>query len=83
MEVQPTDSEGQTVVTGLLPGEPVFVLRARDAVALPLINLYRQMTDGLFDADRDRGLMVTQAEFTAFARRHSTHSGSAQLRFPD
>lgn len=77
------DGEGSALVSGLQPGEPVFVLRGRDALAYPTINLYRQMVDGLFNADRDRDLMVTQAEFADYARRHSTHSGVAQLRFPD
>ena len=78
MKVELTD--GGAVVSGLDPGEPVFVLRGRDALAYPTINLYRQMVDGLFDADRDRGLMATQALFAAYARRSSN---GQQLRFPD
>lgn len=34
-------------VTGLRPDEPIFVLRAQDAAALPAIALWHQMAAGL------------------------------------
>lgn len=40
------------LTTGLLDGEPVFVLRAKDATTLAVLNLYRVMTEGLFEDDR-------------------------------
>ncbi len=44
--------ERVAVTTGLLAGEPVFVLRAKDATTLAVLNLYRVMTEGLFDDER-------------------------------
>lgn len=40
------------VVTGLRPDEPVFVLRAQDAIAMSLLNQYRTQTEGLFEDER-------------------------------
>lgn len=40
------------MVTGLRPGEPVFVLRAQDAIAMSLLNQYRTQTEGLFEDER-------------------------------
>jgi hypothetical protein len=40
------------VVSGLRPGEPIFVLRAQDALALATINLWREMAYGLLDQAR-------------------------------
>lgn len=40
------------LVTGLEPGEPVFVFRARDAFALPLIIAYARSVEPLFGEAR-------------------------------
>lgn len=70
-------ARGSCLVSGLEPGEPIFVLRARDAVALPMLNLYRHMTDGMFDSARSDALSRLRREFQTFAEH------SSQLRFPD
>jgi hypothetical protein len=40
------------VITGLRPGEPVFVIRAQDALGVAMINLWREMAYGLLDDAR-------------------------------
>jgi len=81
MEVR-LNGDGTATVTGLEQGEGLFALRQRDALAYPTINFYRMIADGLFDADRERGLTVVLAEFAAYAHRRQA-TEAAQLRFPD
>ena len=73
--------EGQAyAVAGLLPGEPIFVLRARDAHALPFLSLYAAgITQGdLFDAERSAKLRADIAAFAQWRRQNA-----ADVRDPD
>ena len=55
MKVEYTENEDGTrtvTITGLLDHEPVFVMRARDAASVMVVNHYRQVTEGLFNEER-------------------------------
>lgn len=71
---------GNVLVTGLLEGEPVFVLRARDAIAMAVLNLYRSASEGLFDQERALSL---EADVQAFIDWRQSPAGQAALRDPD
>lgn len=60
-------------VSGLEDGEPIFPLRARDALALGLLSQYRMMTSqaDLFDASRDAELGEAISAFVAWRRTHA------------
>lgn len=68
------------LVTGLKEGEPVFVLRGQDAIAMGLLNLYRSMTEGLFDGER---ALALEADVQAFIDWRQTDVGRAALKDPD
>ncbi len=66
------------VVTGLLPGEPVFFLRARDALSLPVVMQYLDSYARLFEADRVTQLEEDVDEWIAWRREHAV-----DVRDPD
>ena len=66
------------VVTGLLDGEPVFVMRARDAASVMVVNHYRQVTEGLFNAERAAQLEADVQEMIDWR-----HENQALVRDPD
>jgi hypothetical protein len=66
------------VVTGLMEGEPVFFLRARDALALPVVMQYLDSYARLFAADRVTQLEEDVDEWIAWRREHA-----ADVRDPD
>jgi len=70
MEVTYREFSGsrEAVVTGLKPGEPIFVLRAQDALALATINLWREMAYGLLDDDRAEAVEVDLHAFIEWRR---------------
>lgn len=72
--------ENDLIVTGLEPGEPVFVIRARDTLGLPMVALYAGMADQgeLFDAERRAGLRATIQEMIGWRR-----ANMALVRDPD
>jgi len=83
--VVPTDSirahgARVAVVTGLEPDEPVFVLRARDALALNVVAQYSMLTTeaGLFSADRREGLHATLSALVDWRNQHAE-----RVRDPD
>lgn len=49
-------------VTGLADGEPFFVVRGNDATAVPLLNLYSAMLEGVFpEAEKAESLELGEA----------------------
>jgi hypothetical protein len=70
MEVTYREFSGsrEAVVTGLKPGEPIFVLRAQDALALATINLWREMAYGLLDDERAESVEVDLHAFIEWRR---------------
>jgi hypothetical protein len=70
MEVTYREFSGsrEAVVTGLKPGEPIFVLRAQDALALATINLWREMAYGLLDDERAEAVEVDLHAFIEWRR---------------
>lgn len=67
------------IAIGLEVDEPVLELRARDAAALPMLNLYATMTEGLFDDERALGIEAKRVEFVDWRRG----PGAETLRDPD
>lgn len=61
------------LVSELEPGEPIFVVRARDAFGLSTLNGYIAATDGLFSQEKMTSLYALREAFKNFG----------QLRFPD
>jgi len=53
------------------PEEPLFLIRARDRLALPMLRIYEQLSqvDGCNDYHFDK-LARTIAEFSDFAAKH-------------
>jgi hypothetical protein len=73
------DGKGRTATTrGLLPDEPVFVIRAKDANALALVNLYRTLTQGDFEGPRAASLDADIDAIREWRRRHER-----DIRDPD
>jgi len=68
------------LVAGLERDEPVFVVRARDALALTFLTQYAATTReaGLFGLARTEQLALDIAAFTAWRRAHSE-----RVRDPD
>ncbi len=65
-------------VTGLEPGEPIFVLRGRDSLALQILMDYQTRIEAI--PRRDRGKLIQlQDIINDFVK----YGGTAQLRFPD
>lgn len=87
-DVVVTDREGTRVarsivgegalVTGLRGGEPIFVLRAQDAAAMTVLNLYRAITEGLFDEERALALEADVQAFVDWRR-----ANQAVVKDPD
>ena len=67
------------IVTSLGYGEPIFPVRARDAAALPALNFYAVITEGLFTDERALGIEALRNEFIDWRRG----PGAATLRDPD
>ena len=66
------------IVTGLMPDEPVFFLRARDALALPVVMQYLDSYARLFEADRVTQLEEDVDDWIVWRRAHA-----ADVRDPD
>lgn len=66
------------VITGLLDGEPVFVMRARDTASVMVVNHYRQVTEGMFDEERS-----AQLEADVQLMIDWRHENQALVRDPD
>ena len=85
---RPTDMEAMElgigrdtsfIVTGLEVNEPIFAVRARDAAALPAVNAYSMLTEGLFGDERANSLEADRNEIIEWRRG----PGAATLRDPD
>lgn len=66
------------IVTGLLEDEVVFVMRARDAASVMVVNHYRQVTEGMFDEARSAQLEADVQEMIDWR-----HENQALVRDPD
>ncbi len=66
-----TRTEGAVaVVDGLEPGEPIFVLRAKDASAVAFASLYRESAFALFDDERMQHLIDTIEAMVEWRRQN-------------
>lgn len=73
-------ASGGYLISGLERDEPVFVIRARDAFALPLLALYSTMIaqGDLFDWTRSNALQTDVQRFAEWRR-----ANAASVRDPD
>jgi len=62
---------GQVAVPGISEDEPIFILRAQDRFALPLILLYKSQVAALARVD-DRMMSILRAVVFAFAKWPTT-----------
>ncbi|KKM99433.1 hypothetical protein LCGC14_1148010 [marine sediment metagenome] len=71
-------SESHYTITGLEVGEPIFVLRGRDPLALQILMDYERSMDGL-------GILseMKKALLQDLAKDFVKYGATAQLRFPD
>lgn len=73
------DGKSRTAtIRGLLPDEPVFVLRAKDANTLAIVNLYRALTAGGFEGPRATSLDADIDAIREWRRKHER-----DIRDPD
>lgn len=65
-------SDFGAVITGLEPDEPIFVVRARDALALGFVTQYAAQAaiGGLFDAERSESLAADVQRIVEWRRAH-------------
>lgn len=78
-EIENEDYHGRVaVVSDLEAGEPVFVVRARDAGAITFLALYEATSARLFGEDRAATLGELVDAFVAWRREHA-----ALVRDPD
>lgn len=66
------------LVSGLAPGEPIFVLRAADATAVAILSIYSTMVEGLFSDAKAIGLEEIRQAFVDWQRGHR-----ALVKLPD
>lgn len=66
------------VISGLEPDEQIFVLRAKDTLALATLNLYRSMSEGLFETAKAEDLERLIDRFIAWR-----HGNRALIKDPD
>lgn len=72
------DGTRSAIITGLLRGETMFAMRARDTAAVMVVNHYRQVTEGLFDAVRALSLEQDVQEMIDWR-----HENQELVRDPD
>ena len=66
------DQDADSVlVTGILRGEPVFVIRARDAQAVPILRAYEARVQPLFAPERASRLAEDIASFERWQTQHA------------
>ena len=68
-----SDAEADSVlVTGILRGEPIFVLRARDARTIDVIRAYRDTVLPLFSPERAAQLEHDVSAWETWQAEHPT-----------
>ena len=65
-------------VTGLEVGEPIFVLRGRDPLALQMLMEYRRQMENLEIMSGPKSILLND-----LAKDFVKYGATAQLRFPD